>query len=195
MQAKEQKCSNRGRLRKHVTASPGLANALPQHDDWHPLSGMREPEYVPQVWTSPHVGLRLVEAFSTMANIPMSGIGGSAAGFWPPYSYTWEDLLAQQEADEMLKANEARKANSSKIRPTAQEVSRMEQAIWWPGRYCQQVSIARIVQKVAHYRSRDIDMSIVAKKMKLDHKILRTRNRIGLGLIAEGLRRDHVRVF
>lgn len=194
MHAKEPKCSRR-RLRNHVTASPGLADGIPQNDDWNPIGGTRAPEYVPGVWTGPHVGLRLVEAFMTMANMPMTGIGASVVGFWPRYSYTWEDLLAQQESDDLLKADTANKANSAKIRPTAQEVSRMEQAISWPGRYCQQVSIARIVQRVAHYRSRDIDMSIVAKKMKQDRKVLRTRNRIGLDLIADGLQRDHVRVF
>jgi hypothetical protein len=195
MQANNQRCSNRRRLRNHVAASPGLANGITQYDDWNPIGGGRPPEYVPEVWTGSHVGFRLVEAFMTIGNMPTNGIGGSAVGFWPPYLYTWDDLLAQQESDDLLKADAANKANSARIRPTAQEISRMEQAISWPGRYCQHVSIARIVQRVAHYRSHNIDISIVAIKMKQDHKMLRTSNRIGLDLIAEGLRRDHVRVF
>jgi hypothetical protein len=85
--------------------------------------------------------------------------------------------------------------NRAKIKPSAQDVSRMEQAISWPGRYCLSVPCARIIQRIAFYRSRDMDMHQLARKMKHDPKTLRKRNRVGLDLIAAGLRRDKVRVF
>ena len=171
-----------------------LPNGLRQEDDWHPLDGKPAPEYVPEVWTGPHVGLRMVEAFKTLTSMPTTG-GGGSGGFWPAYFYEWDDLLAQEESDAQSKDNVASTINRAKIRPSAQDVSRMEQAISWPGRYCSQISIARIVQRVAFYRSRDMDMQVVSRKMKQDHKFLRTRNREGLDLIAVGLRRDKVRVF
>jgi hypothetical protein len=40
-----------------------------------------------------------------------------------------------------------------------------------------------------------MDMHQLARKMKQDPKTLRKRNRVGLDLIAAGLRRDKVRVF
>jgi Domain of unknown function (DUF6362) len=149
---------------------------------------------VPEHWTGPHVGLRLVQAFKTLANMPDGG-SGSFHGFWPVYFYEWDDLLAQEERDAQSKDDAASALNRAKIKPSAQDVSRMEQAISWPGRYCLSVPCARIIQRIAFYRSRDMDMHQLARKMKHDPKTLRKRNRVGLDLIAAGLRRDKVRVF
>ena len=194
MEANAQKSHGRKRFRQSVTAANALANGLRPEDDWHPLDGTPAPEYVPEHWTGPHVGLRLVQAFKTLANMPDAG-SGSSHGFWPVYFYEWDDLLAQEERDAQSKTDAASALNRAKIKPSAQDVSRMEQAISWPGRYCLSVPCARIVQRVAFYRSRDMDMHQLARRMKQDPKTLRKRNRVGLDIIAAGLRRDKVRVF
>jgi hypothetical protein len=194
MEANAQKPRWRSRWRQSVTVANASANGLRPEDDWHPLDGRPAPEYVPEYWTGPHVGLRLVEAFKTLANMPDVGFG-SSRGFWPAYLYEWHDLLAQEESDAQSKDDAASALNRAKIRPSARDVSRMEQAISWPGRYCISVPCARIVQRVAFYRSRDMDAHMLARKMRLDPKSLRKRNREGLDIIAIGLRRDKVRVF
>jgi hypothetical protein len=194
MEANAQKSHGRKRFRQSVTAANALANGLRPEDDWHPLDGTPAPEYVPEHWTGPHVGLRLVQAFKTLANMPDPG-SGSSHGFWPVYFYEWDDLLAQEERDAQSKTDAASALNRAKIKPSAQDVSRMEQAISWPGRYCLSVPCARIVQRVAFYRSRDVDMHQLARRMKQEAKSLRKRNRVGLDIIAAGLRRDKVRVF
>jgi hypothetical protein len=194
MEANVQKAHSRRRWRQSVTDANATANGLRPEDEWHPLDGRPAPEHVPEYWTGPHVGLRLVQAFKTLANMPDTRTG-SSRGFWPAYFYEWDDLLAQQQSDAQSKDDAASALNRAKIRPSARDVSRMEQAISWPGRYCTSVPCARIVQRVAFYRSRDMDAHMLARKMRLDPKSLRKRNREGLDIIAIGLRRDKVRVF
>jgi hypothetical protein len=41
-------------------------------DDWHPLDGISVPKRVPNHWTGPHVGKRLVEALETLRRLPLA---------------------------------------------------------------------------------------------------------------------------
>lgn len=163
-------------------------------EDWHPLEGGRAPEYIPPHWDGVHVGLRLADAFRTLAQLPGTG-GPGALGYWPQYLYEWDDLVAQRGADQATIDEDERSRNRTKLRPTAHAISQMESAISWPGRYITEDGLARTVQQIAYARSRDVDMRHVARKMKFDPKRLRERNSIGLDLIAKGLVRDAVRVY
>lgn len=174
----------------HTTLLPG--------EQWHPLDGVPAPEYIPEDWDWPHVSLRLQDAFRTLASMPdRGGAPRIAPAFWPEIWVEWEDLLAQeQKAD--VKAEAARRANRVRIRPSAQEITRMETVICWPGEHLTaagQVDLARIVQRVAFYRSLDLDMEYVARRMKQPPKMLRAANKDGLEVIAAGLRRARVPIF
>ncbi len=190
MEGSAQKTSRRWRIGRAELAKAVLIPG----DEWHPLDNAPAPEYIPPAWDGPHCGLRLCDAFKTLACLP-SGFLGGASGFWPDYFYEWEDLLAQKTSDVATQEDDASLRNRTRVRPSAQEISRMEMVISWPGRYISDRDTARIVQRVALARSRDLDMRHVAWKMRLNPKSLRSSNQHGLDAIAAGLRRDQVRVF
>jgi hypothetical protein len=165
-------------------------------DTWHPLDGVPAPEYVPPFWIGSHCGLRLVQAFKTLAKMPMSFGPRFGSGYWPHYRHEWEDLLAQEEAAKDDKQLRAEAFNRVRIPPTAVEVGNMETAIVWPARYlAARPLIMRVVHRVAAGRARGQEMDVMAQRMRCPPARLRTINRAGLDLIADGLRRDGVAVF
>jgi hypothetical protein len=165
-------------------------------DTWHPLDGVPAPEYVPPFWIGSHVGLRLVQAFKTLAKMPMSFGPQSGSGYWPRYRHEWEDLLAQEEAAKDDTQLRAEAFNRVRIPPTAIEVGNMETAIVWPARYlAARPLIMRAVHRVAAGRARGQETDLIAQRMRCPPARLRTLNRAGLDLIADGLRRDGVAVF
>jgi hypothetical protein len=171
-----------------------IAKVLIPRDEWHPLDGGSAPEYIPPAWDGPHVGRRLADAFATLSQLP-TPFRKSRSGFWPTYYYEWEDLLAQKTADVATQEDDASERNRTRVRPSAQAISRMEMAISWPGRYVVEAETARIVQRVALARSRDLDMSHVARKMRVGAEHVRVGNGLGLAAIAVGLRQNAVHVF
>jgi hypothetical protein len=164
-------------------------------DTWHPLDNVPAPEYIPPCWIGPHVGLRLVDAFKTLSRMPPPRVN-MQSGIWPRYRHDWEDLLAQVQGDADVKAEDARAQNRARLLPTAEDISRMERAIVWPGRYLgTRPRIARLVQRVAMFRARDFDLDTIAKRMRRPPELIRYCNRSGLEGIATGLRRDAAIVF
>ena len=165
-------------------------------EGWHPLDGVPAPEYMPPFWIGSHVGLRLVQAFKTLAKMPMSFGPRFGSGYWPRYRHEWEDLLAQEEAAKDDKQLRAEAFNRVRIPPTAVEVGNMETAIVWPARYlAARPLIMRAVHQVAAGRARGLEMEAIARRMKRRAATVRTMNRAGLDLIADGLRRNGVAVF
>lgn len=191
MEGSAQKTSRRWRMGRVEIAKAVL---IPR-DEWHPCDDGPVPEYIPPSWDGPHVGLRLTDAFRTLSLMP-APIAGSHSGYWPEYWYEWEDLLAQKTGDIATQEDDARVRNRARERPSANEITRMEMAISWPGRYITDSDTARIVQRVALARSRDLDMRYVSRKMPgFGPDRVRARNEIGLNTIALGLRRKGVHVF
>lgn len=165
-------------------------------DAWHPLDAVPPPEYIPPVWIGPHAGLRLVEAFKTLSRMPM-GNRSAKSGIWPPYRHEWEDLLAQVNADAIVREQDARDQNRARLMPTAEDISRMERAIVWPARYLgHRPVVSRIVLRLASYRAlRGNDLDYLARKLKQPADFLRRLNRNGLDEIALGLHRHREPVF
>jgi hypothetical protein len=122
-------------------------------------------------------------------------LSSTKSGFWPEYYYEWDDLLAQQTADKVTIEEDAKTRNQARVRPSAQEISRMETAICWAGHYISSTEIARIVQHVALARSRNLDMRYVSRRMKLGSEHVREKNDLGLNIITLGLICNQVRVF
>lgn len=187
-----EKIRERWRIPQSVAAgnlSSGESVLIPG-DEWHPLDGKPAPEYIPDFWDGPHVGKRLVEAFKVLANLPDGGKRGGAPGFWPQIFHDEEDLKAQKEA---VVEEPAR----PRIKPSSAEISRMETVIVWPGCYLfGDAERAIIVQKVAFFRSIDMDMGHVARRLRFaNDRALRQINRDGLDAIAAGLRRDKINIF
>jgi hypothetical protein len=173
-----------------------LGNQIAIDDSWHPLSGHKAPEYVPPFWIGPHVGLRLVEAFRTLQNMPINGVPSGFVNSWPEYRYSWTDELAQAGADQEQQQSEAKARNYTKINPSAQAIARMEQAIVWPARYLAGVpQLLRTVGPGVIAKSRNRPLTYAAERLRMPARLFRRWYHEGLDLIAEGLRRNAVGVF
>jgi hypothetical protein len=86
--------------------------------------------------------------------------------------------------------------NRAQVMPSAQEVGRMEIAIAWPARYLRRRPIVmRVVQRVAVLRAREIETEMIARRLRQSPVRMRRINRLGLDVIALGLRCDGVAVF
>ena len=164
-------------------------------EHWHPLANTPGSEYVPTRWDGPQVGKRLTEAFRTLSRLPMNGHPRAFGTCWPEYMRDWSDKLAILTGEISDQEAAARAQNRVRIMPTAAEVSRMEAAISWPATYlATRPILARTVQIVALWRSRERDFGWIARKLRLGVHTVRARNRNGLDVIAAGLRRDNVPV-
>jgi hypothetical protein len=164
-------------------------------EQWNPLDQIpAEQEYIPETWTGPHVGLRLVEGFECLSRMPPETVR-RRLGYWPEYLYDYIDGVAQQDADQQVKDQMAAQRNRIRVRPSAQQISRMNRAITWAGSYVRIADHARLVQRVAQLRARDLDIEVISRRLRMNLRIMRNINRNCLDLIARGLRRDHVQVF
>jgi hypothetical protein len=105
---------------------------------FNPLEDAVLDDITPSIWDGPHVGKRLAEAMRTLRILPMGGAAGYG-GTWPPYSYEFEDLLAQQEQGELEKTQ--RLQNRVRLLPSYSDVTRMEAAICWPAQYVMRHSL------------------------------------------------------
>lgn len=165
-------------------------------DQWHPLDGVPPPEYIPPNWDGPHVGKRLIEAFGTLSRIRVARGPREYGTAWPPYEYDRADWNAQAQAEPAAQAAMQAARNRARLLPSAEEITRMETTIGWPAHYLwQRPVIMRIVQVVALLRSREREMDQIARRLKRSPVAVRRVNRIGLDLIAAGLRLDCVPVF
>jgi hypothetical protein len=102
----------------------------------HALAFNERPPYAllddaPPQWTGPHVGRRLCEAMQTLKELPMGNGGGHSC--WPAYSYTFEDLVWQQEQGELERTQQQQ--NRIRLMPSLRAISGMETAIVWPAEY------------------------------------------------------------
>lgn len=185
---------NTKRQRQAWTAERLREQALGPVASWSPLDGVDAPEYIPEFWIGPHVGLRMIEAFKTLACLPSGHRGRTASGYWPEYWPEWEDLLAREQSDAQLKEEQARAQNRVRMAPSAQDISRMEIVISWSGTYLAPAD-ARLVQRVALLRSQDREIEVIAHRLRRSPRELRRTNRVGLDRIADGLRLARVAVF
>jgi hypothetical protein len=185
-----------------VTPGNGSGNAysnggsqLIPANEWHPLDQVPAPEYVPPNWIGPHVGLRMVEAYKTLSRLPNAGMV-TKSGVWPAYIHDWADMLAQQGADVDMRESVAAAQNRARLMPSATDISRMEKVIRWPARYLgDNPRIARLVQRAALFRARDMSLDAIAHRWRRSPAAVRKDNRNGLDIIAAGLHRDREPVF
>ena len=146
----------------------------------------------PPQWTGPHVGRRLCEAMRTLKELPMGNGGGSSC--WPAYSYTFDDLLAQQAQGELERTQQLQ--NRIRLLPSLRAISEMETAIVWPAEYLGRLpDLLRAVNAVALAHSLDRDSGWVAAKRGGYGDTWRQRHDAGCSLIAQGLRAGRVPVF
>ena len=172
---------------------------IPADDRWNPLEHVTAAEYIPPTWIGAHAGLRLVEAFKTLSQMPAPGGPSSKSGYWPSHPMEWIDIKAKEHEylNDFDQAREAaRQWARTRHRATPEEVGRMEAALSWPARYLnQRPLVMRLVQQVAWSRARGIETDKISQRLHKPAATVRRINRAGLDAIAAGLRRDDVAVF
>jgi hypothetical protein len=166
------------------------AQILAPGPEWSALDGVPAPEYIPPMWDGVHVGVRLVDSFRVLNNLPLGIVKNFASGYWPDYWHDWGDLLSQEQGPE-----DNRDVAPMRIRLTMNEITRMERVIGWPGRYVIDDDVRRVVQRVGLLRSHDFDLEHIAHRMRRAANQLRKLNQDGLDQIAAGLRRDKIAIF
>jgi hypothetical protein len=159
---------------------------------FNPLEDLTMDDVPPPVWNGPHVGKRLAEALRTLRALPLPGYGGLGP-LWPPYSYEFEDLLAQHEQGELEKTQKMQ--NRVRIVPSYVEVTRMEAAICWPAQYVRRPELVVAVNAVALAHSLERDAGWVTTKRGGYADTWRRRHDDGCDLIADGLSAEMVPVF
>lgn len=139
-------------------------------------------EGVPTEWTAEHVGNRLIEAARVIGRMPTPR--GTKSGMWPAYQTQTEAELRQLVNEHMLSGTINQyyaTLNRVRIPPSSHEIARMEEAIGWPGKYLLgDPDLPPIVTFWAHKSQMDDEAPPPI--------------RVGLRMIARGLRRDRVRV-
>ena len=176
-----------------------------------------EPPYQPpDAWDAPHVQYRFAEAIGTLAKLPLglflpAGIHNS----WPGYASEWAEFMVRMSADmgamavegslsyEFVAAYQDWTADRHRIRerPSAQEISHMERALFWPGRYLRDRStdLARALNLTSLARARGVELNQVVRRGK--HRGVRSSSAWqDLALeaahrIAVGLQGDEIAVF
>jgi hypothetical protein len=176
-----------------------------------------EPPYQPpDTWDAPHVQNRFAEAIGTLAKLPLGRLGPAGVrNCWPNYASEWADFMARMSADmeemavagqlsqEFLVAHRDWTADRHRIheRPSAQEISHMERALFWPGRYLRDRStdLARALNLTSLARARGVGLDAVVRRGKQSgvrsssawqELALEATNQI-----AVGLRVDRIAVF
>jgi hypothetical protein len=122
---------------------------------FNPLEDLDDDELAPPIWSGPHVGKRMTEAMQTLRMLPMAGMADYRSS-WPPYAYSFDDLIGQQEQGELEKTQ--RMQNRVRVLPSLSDISRMEVAICWPAQYLADrphLMIAVNAVALAHAMERD----------------------------------------
>jgi hypothetical protein len=94
---------------------------------------------LPSVWTAEHVASRLVEAYATLRQMPLSVRPKDDTGFWPAtydgdVRVEWGHLPLWDQA-EIIVARRKEALSKAKTKPdgiTIEQASRMEEALQWP---------------------------------------------------------------
>ena len=109
----------------------------------------------------------------------------------PRHIYDRGDLNAQLETFELERM--ARRRNSVRIPPSPDEITRMEEAIWWPTQYLSDAEdLARAVNLSAMWAATDADVDKGLRRIKTTRRVFNARKLRGLCIVAQGLIRDSV---
>jgi hypothetical protein len=176
-----------------------------------------EPPYQPpDRWNASHVQHRFTEAIGRLAKLPLGRWGPDGIYTkWPACAQQWDQFMARMSADmgamavegslsyEFVAAYQDWTADRHRIRerPSAQEISHTERALFWPGRYLRDRStdLARALNLTSLARARGIGLDAVVRRGK--HSGVRSSSawqELALeatNQIAVGLRVDRIAVF
>jgi hypothetical protein len=155
------------------------------------LSDLKQRPCAPKDWTWDHIMERMEEGFRTLRRVPASTGPRGHRNSMPRYDYDHGDLNAQLETYEIERLAKLR--NRVRLRPSPDEISRMEQAIWWPAKYLFDAeNLARAVNLSAMWAAGNADVDKGLRRIKTTRREFNARKLRGLCIIARGLARDRV---
>ena len=175
-----------------------------------------EPPYQPpDRWDGPHVQHRFSEAIEILRKLPMGRV--LPAGIrtrWPSFPLDYDAFMGRMSADITSMAVEGKldqefvaayqdwteDRNRYRDPPSAQQISYMERALFWPGHYLRgQPELARALNIAGLAQARGVSVQDVCRRGK--HARVRSPaewNRLALeaaAAIAVGLRINKIVVF
>ena len=154
---------------------------------WNPLEGHCD-EVVPFKWDASHVGVRLADAFETLAAMPGNRGPRAFGSGWPAYAHEFEDLVARAALEQKSK-------QFTRRRVSLLEATRMERALCWPAHYIRLEMYCEAVNRVSMAHAFGRDCRDVAAKHGLEATTWLRRFEQGCEWIANGLNKDRVTVF
>jgi hypothetical protein len=113
----------------------GHSVLIPVDEKWNPLEFTMAAEYVPSSWDGPHTGLRLIEAFKTLSQMPVGRGPRFKSGFWPSHPMEGIDIVAK-EHEYLISIRLAKRRDSGRAHDIA--ARRKKSAAWkrpCPGRH------------------------------------------------------------
>lgn len=175
-----------------------------------------EPPYQPpDTWDGPHVQHRFADALETLRKLPMGRLRPAGMrGSWPLFPLDYDAFMGRMSADitrmavegkldqEFVAAYQDWTADRNWYRdpPSAQQISYMERALFWPGHYLRgQPELARALNFCGLAQARGLRVRDVVRGGK--HKGVRSPmqwNQMAVtaaNTIARGLRTNKIAVF
>jgi hypothetical protein len=120
------------RAEKSHAFTDGLSrrDALDVTPERDPFMVEFDPAEPPSTWTAEHVAARMVAAFETLLALGVSVGPRQHANGWPAMLQEFSDLV-----DEEAMANARQAFAKARRRPSADDISMMDEALAWPIRY------------------------------------------------------------
>lgn len=104
-------------------------------DGWRerydPLAEQPLEIYIPAKWTAEHAGFRIVEAFEITDMLPRVGGPAGFKSTMPAYYHDAQDLWFQRDLTEAEKAERENEKNHTRVRPTAEQYTRLGRVLDW----------------------------------------------------------------
>lgn len=141
-------------------------------------------------WTPDLVRERLVKA-AILCQRAAGRVGPKEFGTaWPEIAVEWADMLAQVETDELLKGR-----NQIRMPASARDVTLMEDALGWPGRYLDgQDGAKRCLKLFLFSKATRRKFTAVCRNRGIPVSTAKRGRAKAFSLIAQGLDRDGVAV-
>ena len=150
---------------------------------WNPLGDLPLPEYVPPKWNAPHVFIRTSDAFSVLARCPRGKwVPTAPHTLWPQCEKDFESLVIMLDDGGGAFAEWRQERLRVRDLPSAAELSRMERALGWPGRFLRgDAEMVRMLNLSAMCHAQGRDLADVLKQYRS-----RRRSRVPFPRLSEG---------
>jgi hypothetical protein len=156
-----------------------------EHQSAHPFRDDLDEDYIPDVWTSEHVGRRFVEACETLIAMPMPRGPSGRSSAWPEYQTEFGDEVARVEVQGISTDRPLDRFR----RPSSADIAQMDKAFAWPPAFLwgQHDRESAALSLWANCRARDMPFDAACYRRRKRPDMVRRERDAGLWIIATGL--------